>query len=148
MRLFLDTNGLIDHALERKTGQPLEVAYILFKARKDRIPVFISPGSLYTFAYIMNKNGIKGTALRARLDAYLSFLNISVSDKLVFTTGLTAGFKDIEDSFQYACAAAERCDYLITTNVSDFEPYAENLRVLTPSQFVSKMLHKKRGIDF
>lgn len=148
MRLFLDTNGLIDHALERKTGQPLEIAYILFKARKDRIPVFISPGSLYTFAYIMNKNGIKGKALCARLEAYLSFLSVTVSDKTVFTKGLAAGFRDIEDAFQYACATAEECDYLITTNVSDFEPFAEYIRVITPSQFVTKTLHKKRGIDF
>ncbi|WP_353719591.1 PIN domain-containing protein [Dyadobacter sp. 676] len=148
MRIFLDTNGLIDHALERQTGQPLEIAYILFKARKDQIPVFISPGSLYTFVYVMNKNGIHGKALCARLEAYLSFLNICISDKMVFTKGLSAGFKDLEDAFQYAAAVIERCDYLITSNVSDFEPYAKHIQVITPSQFVIKAFHKKPGIDF
>ncbi|SDF33397.1 Predicted nucleic acid-binding protein, contains PIN domain [Dyadobacter soli] len=148
MRLFLDTNALLDHALERQTGQPLEIAYILFKARKDQIPVFISPGSLYTFVYIMSKNGIRGKALCARLEAYLSFLNISISDKSVFTKGMAAGFKDLEDAFQYATALGEHCDYLITSNVADFEPFAENIRILTPSQFVIKTLHKKPGIDF
>ncbi|MCF0070037.1 hypothetical protein LZD49_06110 [Dyadobacter sp. CY261] len=96
----------------------------------------------------MNKNGIRGKALCAKLEAYLSFLNVSMSDKVVFTKGLAAGFRDMEDAFQYASAVEEHCDYLITSNVADFAPFSKDIRILTPAQFVIKTLHKKPGIDF
>ena len=40
MKLFLDTNVLLDHALNRATGQPLEISYLMLWT-KVRIFLYI-----------------------------------------------------------------------------------------------------------
>ena len=149
MTLFFDTNVLIDHALMRLTGQPIEITYIIFWAENENIPIFISSGSFYTFAYVLQKNGIKGNQLRNKLRAYLTFLNIINTDKEALLKGLDSSFIDIEDSFQYMGAVQEKCDYLITSNIIDFEAHKTYQTLpITPLEFVSKVLGKKKGIDF
>ena len=149
MTLFFDTNILIDHALMRLTGQPLEITKIIFWAGNENIPIFISSGSFYTFAYVLQKNGIKKTELRVKLREYLTMVNIINTDKEIILNGLDSSLSDIEDSFQYMAAANEKCDYLITSNLADFKAHKTRQTVpITPLEFVSKVLGKKKGTDF
>jgi len=149
MTLFFDTNVLIDHALMRLTGQPLEITKIIFWAENEKIPIYISSESFYTFAYVLQKNGIKKTELRVKLKQYLSMISVVNTDKETLLKGLDSSFTDIEDSFQYMTAVNEKCDYLITSNITDFRAHKIRQTIpITPLEFVSKVLAKKKVIDF
>ena len=149
MTLFFDTNVLIDHALMRLSGQPLEITKIIFWAENEKIPIYISSESFYTFAYVLQKNGIKKTELRVKLKQYLSMISVINTDKETLLKGLDSSFTDIEDSFKYMTAVNEKCDYLITSNITDFRAYKTRQTIpITPLEFVSKVLAKKKVIDF
>lgn len=149
MKLFLDTNVLLDHALIRITGQPYEAKFLISWAVDNKILLLISAGSFYTFAYVLQKNGIKGSKLRNKLQLYLTFLNIINTDKDVLLKGLESSFTDIEDSFQYMAAVQEKCDYLITSNITDFAAHKTHQTLpITPLDFLIKVLGKKKGVDF
>lgn len=149
MKLFLDTNVLLDHALIRETGQPYEAKFLISWAFDNKITLLFSQGSFYTFAYVLQKNGIKGNELRIKLRQYLTIVDIVNTDKDILLKGLDSTFTDIEDSFQYMTAVNEKCDYLITSNIADFKPHKIRQTVpITPLEFVSKILGKKKRIDF
>ena len=149
MKLFFDTNILIDHALMRLTGQPIEISYIMYWANKHGIEIFISPCCIYTITFVLHKNGIRGNGTRQILEKYLQMLNLCNTNKNLFLKGLRSSFKDLEDSFQYMHGVGSQCDYLLTSNLSDFKPYAgSEIKVLSPAQFVNDVLNKKPGIDF
>jgi predicted nucleic acid-binding protein len=149
MKLFLDTNVLLDHAMARPTGEAFEAKFLLSWALENEIPMYISVGSFYTFTYVLQKNGIRNEQLRNTLINYLSFLRVCQTTRACFIDGLESGFKDIEDSFQHYTALTEGCDFLLTTNIKDFESSkGKEIQVMPPSKFLTKILKKKSGIDF
>lgn len=149
MRLFIDTNVLLDHALVRETGQSYEAKYILSWASQNNVPMFVSAGSFCAFTYVLQKNGVRNSDLNSCLLSYLKLVSIAQTDKRCFFDGLVSGFKDPEDSFQYFSALRQRCDYLITSNLKDFSAAAhQGIAVLSPLQFLTKVLRKQKNIDF
>lgn len=149
MRLFIDTNVVLDHALFRTTGQPSEAKYILSWADQLRVPMVISTGSFYTFAYLMHKHGIRRGELTNRLLTYLHIFQVAEHDKTSLMTALTKSFNDVEDSFQYQCALKNNCDYLLTNNLRDYK--AQNrgdITIMSPLHFLTHTLKKQKGIDF
>ncbi|MCE7064645.1 putative toxin-antitoxin system toxin component, PIN family [Dyadobacter sp. CY326] len=149
MKLFLDTNVLLDHALIRTTGEPFEAKFILSWALENEVPMYISPGSFHTFVYVLQKNGLKHDELRKKLTLYLRFLHVCQTDKTCLLHCLESNCKDFEDGFQYYTAVTAGCDYLLTNNVRDFSPSdTANIEVIKPSKFLTKVLKKKPGIDF
>ncbi|MHA4740092.1 PIN domain-containing protein [Dyadobacter sp. MSC1_007] len=149
MRLFLDTNVLIDHALIRGTGQPFEANFIMDWAAINEIPMFVSAGCIYTFVYLLHKNGIRKEALKKQLSSYLEVLNISHLDSQCFTDGLQSNFADIEDSFQYFSALKSNCNFLLTTNLTDYRCVDNrNITITSPHNFLTTVLQKQKGVDF
>lgn len=149
MRLFIDTNVVLDHALFRATGQPYEAKYILSWADQQRIPMFVSTGSFYTFTYLMQKNGIRQRELADRLLSYLHAFQIAEHDNTSFATALADNFRDIEDSFQYQCALKSGCDFLITNNLRDYwSRDNDKMAIQSPLHFLTYTLQKQKGIDF
>jgi hypothetical protein len=148
MRLFFDTNVLLDHALNRVTGQPLEISYLMLWTQNQAVPIYISPGSLYTFTYVLQKSGVRGKDLKLKIEEYLSLVHICPTDRTHFLEGVQSDFKDFEDAFQYYHGLEAQCDHLITCNIKDFRPHCRKMCVLSPSQFVTQILNKTPGVDF
>lgn len=149
MGLFFDTNVLMDHALIRETGQPYEAEFILDWAAYNEIPMFVSPGCIYIFAYLLHRHGIRKDALRQKLLTYLEVLNISSIDNHCFVDGLQSDFRDIEDAFQYFSALRSSCDFFLTTNLADYRcANNKNITVTSPQNFLATILKKQKGVDF
>ncbi len=149
MRLFIDTNVVLDHAFSRTTGQPYEAKYILSWADEQRVPMFVSTGSVYTFTYMMHKNGIRNSELTDRLLSYLHTFQLAEHDHTSLKCALTSNFRDLEDSFQYQCALKNDCDYLITNNVRDYRTQnGDEMMIMSPLHFITHALKKQKGIDF
>lgn len=149
MILFFDTNVLIDHALVRLTGQPIEISFIIYWAKREQVEIVISSGSFHTFTYILHKQGIRKDALKNKLLDYLSMVSVASCSKDSLLVGINSSFIDLEDSYQYMTAVQEKCDYLITSNISDFKTNKKHkIKPITPLDFVTKILGKKKGIDY
>ncbi|MCF2446396.1 PIN domain-containing protein [Dyadobacter sp. CY345] len=149
MILFFDTNVLIDHALVRLTGQPIEISFIIYWAKRKQVDIVISSGSFYTFTYVLHKQGIRRGELKNKLLDYLSMVSVASSSKDSLLDGINSSFVDLEDSYQYMTAIQEKCDYLITSNISDFKSNKKDMiKPITPLDFVTKILGKKKGIDY
>jgi len=80
MILFFDTNMLVDYALKRSTGLPLEISFIMYWTKRSQIK------------------------LNDKLIEYLSTITIANSDKNTFLNGLNPSFDNLEDSYQYLTA--------------------------------------------
>jgi predicted nucleic acid-binding protein len=146
MRLFLDTNVLLDHALVRSSGQPYEVKQLISWAYENSVDLIVSPGSFYTFAYVLEKSGIVKDDLKAILKKYLSVIDVANTTKDTFLNGLDSTFTDLEDSFQYMTAIQKQCDYLITSNLKDFKSAKnDKIAIISPAAFVTKVIGKKKA---
>ena len=128
MKVFLDTNVVLDYLLERQVF--LSDAERLFEsAYSAHIQLYISSLSRKVFS-------------RDELYAVISDLRTvidftTIDDKVIQQT-LSLKAKDFEDAIQYFSALQAGVNCIITRNIKDFE-FAE-IEVMTPSVFIEKYL--------
>ena len=120
MKLFLDTNVLIDFILERPLFyQP--AAMIVSYAAERKIEVSVSALSVVTANFIcVERCKMPLEVYRRKMD----FLR-----KVIEICSVDSSWKDFEDGVQYFSATRAQVDYLVTRNIKDFEE--SDLRVIT-----------------
>jgi len=120
MKLFLDTNILLDMALNRNNNHEAADNIIQSCVTKKH-DGFITSHSICDFFYILRKDF--STELRMNWVTFLvNTFTILVEDKEAFLNCLKAEhFDDLEDQLQMECAASAEVDYIITENKKDFE---------------------------
>lgn len=120
MRLFLDTNILIDLIANRAPFSKWAIS--IFKdAKKGKWQLFTSSASILTTYYIIEKQNGSKNAKRI-LKILLNRVEIQDLTKLELQTALTTDFKDYEDSVQHECAKlCKKIDFIITRNKKDFK---------------------------
>lgn len=147
MRIFLDTNVLLEYICKRERAE--EVEQMVDFAIGTGIPIYVSSGSVYTMAYVVEKhlkaNGLNGErkreVLRNAISNMLSVVNIANIGNNDFTVATNdENFLDLEDSFQYQAAITAKCNVLATFNTKDFPPSTDNLQIMTPADFLSTIL--------
>lgn len=133
MKVLLDSNLLIDVALER---QPYfdESEEILAFAEQHRIEGYISASTFSDLYYIIRKPKGRSSTLQF-LKQIVGFCSIATVDRSVIEMALTANFKDFEDAIQYCTAVNHQMDAIVTRNSQDFVN-ATNLQILTPHQLI------------
>ena len=138
MKVFLDTNVLLDWVLDRRDTFSEEATKIIQAAENNLIEAYISAGSVYTIAYVLEKSGKKGQVLRDILLQIFNILNIKEVDNTPFINACKRDMRDLEDAFQYEIALySNKIDYFVTANIKDFITQdTANLPVITPSQMV------------
>lgn len=135
-KIFLDTNVILDHALDRLDGEPEQASEILNLAEGFVIETCISQGSLYTLAYVLRKALGKEKSDKA-LSGYLSILSIVSISNIGANLAIQSGATDTEDAFQYQTAKENGCKFFITKNIKDFRTMETNkLPVLTPDDYL------------
>lgn len=135
-KVFLDTNVILDHALNRPDGEPEQANEILGLAEGFTIETCISQGSLYTLAYVLRKALGKEKSDKA-LSGYLSILTIVSISNNGANHAIQLGAPDTEDAFQYQTAKENGCNFFITRNIKDFKKIeTDKLPVLTPDDYL------------
>ena len=141
LSLFIDTNVIIEYLEKRSQFDSVKILMNMLEDKEH--DGFISVGSFYTIAYILEQ-GLKrkGIESQSRLDLTRRFLSaicqmLSISD--IDNSSLLNGvkdesFADIEDSLQHQAAVSAKCDYIITLNIKDFKE--STIPVMSPKQFV------------
>ena len=121
MKLFLDTNALIDFILER---QPFyqAAAMIISYAEENRVQICVSSLSLVTTNFIcIERCKMPIEIFRNKINFLRDFMEICSVDNTDIYNSYDSLWKDFEDGVQYYSAKRTNADYIVTRNKKDFE---------------------------
>ena len=135
MNTFLDTNVILDIALEREAFFE-QSAQIFEKLSEGKIICFVSATSLKDIYFLISKEKSKPVAKDFILDL-LEIMEILAVDRNSIVQALNSSFSDFEDSIQNSVATQNGLDWIITRNKKDFRH--SELQVLTPEEALEKL---------
>ena len=117
MKVFLDTNIILDLLLERE-GYGYSAA--LFQMQEEgRLTLCVSVLTMVNVAYVYRKTVGQDRAV-ANLKYLSSLVEVLPVNGAQLQQALLMEGPDFEDTLQAACAAEAGCDCLVTRNVKDF----------------------------
>ena len=139
MKVFLDTNILLDLLLER---DGYEDSAVLFQLQDEgRLKLSVSLLTMVNLAYVYKKTVGQNLAV-ANLKYLSTLVEVLPMDGNQLQQAMMLNGRDFEDILQAVCAADGGCDYLVTRNVADFH-IGRGLagrpglpQVVTPSEFL------------
>lgn len=142
MRVFLDTNIILDLLLERESYR---ISALLFEGQeKGKWELFVSALTMVNAAYIYRKS-VGEDAVVPNLK-YLSLLvDVLPLGKDTIEKSLYLRGRDYEDILQYVSASEGGCDAIITRNARDFVIEAglgeipRHVPVYSPEEFLSSV---------
>ncbi|WP_026706077.1 type II toxin-antitoxin system VapC family toxin [Flavobacterium soli] len=136
MRVFLDTNVIIDLIIKREPFY-YEIAEITTNAEKNELTLFTSSLSFVNTFYIASKVNTKESVLEI-LRKFRIICNVSVIDEFNIDKSLISDFSDFEDAVQYNSALHHNCDCIITRDKIGFKN--SKINVMTPTEFLASQL--------
>ncbi len=131
MRIFLDTNVLIDIICQRDGYE--RAGEVLAFSDEPGCIVYTSVLSVANIAYILRKV-LKGDLLYKTLEILSKRLKISSMTQDSFDKAVALKASDFEDALQYYSALQEKCELIVTRNKKDF--LFSKIMVCTPDEFL------------
>lgn len=133
MDLLIDTNIILDMVLKREKYQ---LTVLLFKTI-DTIgaKAYITATTVTDLFYIIQRqthNAERTYTIMRNIFKIVSVVSVTNED---VQAAFQREWKDFEDSIQYTTAQNNQMDYVITSNIKDFEDNEGN--VLLPEQWIS-----------
>ena len=132
-RVFLDTNILLDFALEREHAE--EAEKILALGLAGAIEVCASYLSYANMGFILRHHP------KEEIYSLISMMREDVLVLPAYSEQLDAGLAlhadDIEDALQFQCAKAAGCDVIVTNNGKDFAEFCD-LPYMTATEFLER----------
>ena len=147
MRVFIDTNIILDYFMHREGFDDAEA---LLKTLRDRkVEMMMSVGGFYTIHFVILKYLHKEKRLygeeclmnlRGIMRHILLLFSLAEHDNDSLMRGvMDAQFKDLEDSCQYQLAQKAGCSVFVTFNTSDYVNVAEVMPVKTPAEYLGEL---------
>lgn len=133
MKIFLDTNVIIDRIIEREGSYLANALFSYYNSGSDRL--YASFLSVANTAYILRKTHTR-LKLHDSIKDFLSECCILPMNDMQIYNALTCKSPDFEDSLQIMCAEQKECDVILTNNVTHFRGFTD-IPVLTPAEFLS-----------
>ena len=140
MKVFLDTNIILDLLLER---DGYEDSAIIFQMQDEgKLKICVSLLTMVNVAYIYKK-AVGNNMVAANLKYLSTLVEVLPMDGNQLQKSILMDGKDFEDILQFVCAAEGGCDYLITRNAKHFQinkGLAKKIalpKTISPSSFVS-----------
>ncbi len=130
--ILIDINILLD-VLQRREPFYEASARLLTLAETGRIRGFIAAHSVTTLFYLIQKDKSSAHA-RASITNLLQILEIAPVDQTTIEQALNLDYRDFEDAVQMISALQCRAEYLLTRNVTDYQPAL--LPVIQPVDFL------------
>jgi predicted nucleic acid-binding protein len=135
MKLFLDTNVILDLIVNRKPFFE-DIAKIVTLYEERKCVLVTTSVSLVNCNYILGKN-IKKEKVLDNLKIFRSFCSILEVSQSEIDISLNSNFNDFEDAVQHYCALKNNCDYIITRDSKDFKN--SEIPALTPTEFLASI---------
>jgi predicted nucleic acid-binding protein len=135
VKILIDTNIIIDNALER---EPFWNAseQVLSLIEKGTIAGYISASTFSDLYYIIRKARGRDWTL-TYLKQLITFCQIATVNQDAIIMAFTTNFQDFEDSIQYSTAVVNKLDAIITRNPQDFPIVTP--RIITPEQLIAEL---------
>ncbi|BAZ40517.1 PilT protein domain protein [Calothrix sp. NIES-4101] len=139
MKVLLDTNVILDVALER---QPFfdDSETIISLVEQGLIEGYICASSFGDLYYIIRKAKGRDLALEF-LREIVTLCQVATVDSNVINMALTINFRDFEDTIKYSTAALNNFDVIVTRNSSDFP--VTTPRILTLQQLIQELTNSE-----
>ncbi|MEG3927396.1 MULTISPECIES: PIN domain-containing protein [unclassified Microcoleus] len=135
MKILIDTNIIVDVALEREPFFA-ESDRILTFVEEAKIQGYISASTFSDLYYIIRRDRGRDWTLDF-LRQLATFCQVATVDNSVISMALTCNFKDFEDAIQYSTAVINRIDAIVTRNPRDFP--VTTPRIVTPNQLILEL---------
>ena len=134
MKILLDTNIILDYALQREEfWETAEKVFLLTESEKNI--EFVSSSAVTDIFYVLRKYYGDSFKAQEKLSDIRKLVRIlEVSDANI-DYALALRWKDFEDAVQYAVAVDNDLDVIVTRNVIDFE--RNDIPVLTPAELLN-----------
>lgn len=134
MDLLIDTNIILDMVLKREKYQ---LTVLLFKTIENiGARAYITATTVTDLFYIIQRqthNAGKTYTVMRNIFKIVSVLSVTNED---VEKAFEREWKDFEDSVQYTTAENNQMDYIITSNIKDFEN--NEGYVLLPEQWITQ----------
>jgi len=133
-RLFIDTDVLLDVALQREPHWADSLAILQLCERCTDVQGMTSTLVLSNFNYVLTKaaDRIVARSTVAQLREVLDVCDVCDRE---LGEALVSNFVDLEDGIQHFAALHSGADVIVTRNIRDFSAAA--IAVMTPSQFLA-----------
>lgn len=136
MILFLDTDVLIDLALDRKPFSKYADELLDFIQRRH-VKTFISWHTVANFYYI-TRSSMDDGPVKSFIKDLLNFVKIAKTGNDEILLAMKLQMRDFEDAMQVVAALSARSDYILTRNVKDFKN--SSVMAMSPKDFLGKGL--------
>lgn len=138
MKVFLDTNILLDFGLDRDKAD--FACSILQLGKEGLIELYASYLSYANMGYILRHRPTSDIYQLVRMMRQPVVVLPCNANQL--DAGLNTEVKDFEDMLQYQCALAAGCDVVVTNNKKDFHEFC-SLPFLTSEEFLLQFDYKE-----
>jgi predicted nucleic acid-binding protein len=137
MKLFLDTNILIDFLSDR--GSFTKYATILFqRASQEKLDLYTSTHAIATTYYILKKYTDEKLLRRKLLDL-MEFLEVLDVTNSQLKKALISEIADFEDAIQlFNAASISGINYIVTRNLKDFK--GSSIPAVAPEEIISMIV--------
>ena len=143
MRLFLDTNVLIDFYAQREPF--FQDAKKLWIASYFKDVELLASTQSFVDAENILKRAVPLQVLRGMMAASLEHLRVCSPEPNDLADGLSSQWSDLEDFLVARCAQSQGADYLITRDTKGFE--ASKVPALSPGDFF-EMMKENYGVVY
>jgi predicted nucleic acid-binding protein len=136
MRIFIDTNIVLDFALGR---EPFSIAarQLFAKIEEKQVTAYITASSVTDIYYILKKSRQHDQVILFLKELLQTVYLLDVSAEIV-GTALYSDFKDFEDAVQYYTAEDNHIDAIITRNIKDYQ--SMEIPIMNAQDFLAKYL--------
>lgn len=135
MKVLVDTNIIVDDALEREPFWETS-EQVLLLIEQGQAEGYISASTFSDLYYIIRKaRGRNWTLIYLR--QLVIFCQIATVNQDAINMALAANFRDFEDAIQYSTARINNLDAIVTRNPQDF--IVTIPRILTPQQLILEL---------
>lgn len=134
MRVFIDTNVLIDFVCQRdKFAEP--ATRLMALGCMGKVKLLASALSYITAMYVAHKYDYKN--VKESLIAISGFVEVLDLKSSAVIDMLHSDWKDYEDATQYQTAISSNADCIVTRNGQDFQ--SSDIMVRTPQEFLEQI---------
>ena len=134
MRLFLDTNVLIDFMGERPSYYQ-QAASLFTLCAERRCDIVVSSLSMVTANFICCERGnIALSVWNRKATLMKEIIEVSSVDSDDIFSSCDSNWDDYEDCVQFQVAKESGCDVIVTRNIRDF--FLSDIPVLSPDEAI------------
>ena len=134
MKVFIDTNILLDVLAERKPFYNM-ACRICELIEKGKLRGYLSASSITDIFYIIKKCLGRQLAYETVEKLMMVFGIVSIPETDI-RKALKVGLRDFEDGLQLVCAKKIKAGYLITRNKEDFQDMLDK-ELVDPEEFLA-----------